>query len=271
MEIKEQLVRQVTPTGNGAHIFAPKEWLGEEVILIRKPKQNTKEKILSLLEPHLEDIMGAYLYGSRARGEEEFDSDIDLLVITTKKIKIKGKGFEIISLTESEIEKALNSEPLIMHSIFVEAKPIINSHLLSILKEKYKPKLKDFKEFLASTKRIIKINKTFLGLCEEKVYGNPESASYSLILRIRGIHIVNQLLANKIYSHRAFKTWIKTKLPGINLTNIYNAYRAIKYNSKIPKVVIKDLFSLLELLENETRDLEYQIHGKKRKKIAKKH
>jgi putative transposon-encoded protein len=43
---QEQLLRKVTEIGNGAHVFAPKEWIGEEVFIVRTPKKNLKEKIL---------------------------------------------------------------------------------------------------------------------------------------------------------------------------------------------------------------------------------
>lgn len=86
-------MRLVTSIGNGAHIFAPKEWLGEEVIIIRKAERKSlKQKILDVLNGHLENILGVYLYGSQARGEADKSSDIDLLVVTTRKTSIKKKA-----------------------------------------------------------------------------------------------------------------------------------------------------------------------------------
>lgn len=32
---KEAITKEVTKTGTGAHVFVPKEWLGEEVAIIR--------------------------------------------------------------------------------------------------------------------------------------------------------------------------------------------------------------------------------------------
>ena len=134
MEKEEQLVRVVKTFGNGAHIFAPKEWVGEQIILIKQPKKSLKEKIICLIEPYLEDITGAYLYGSYARAEQKEDSDIDLLIITNKKIKIEGKGFEINCIEEKNIEKAIKIEPLLIFSILSEAQAIINSKLLENIK-----------------------------------------------------------------------------------------------------------------------------------------
>lgn len=41
MEVKEQeqLIRKVSRIGNGAHIFAPKDWINEKVIIVRVEKK----------------------------------------------------------------------------------------------------------------------------------------------------------------------------------------------------------------------------------------
>ena len=122
MKNEEQIVRMVKLFGNGAHVFVPKDWTGEEIVLIKPRKKSLKERIISSLDPYLDSIIGVYLYGSYARSEEKKDSDIDLFVIIDKKIKIKAEGFEIICLEQKEIEKAIKLEPLLMYSIFSEAK-----------------------------------------------------------------------------------------------------------------------------------------------------
>jgi len=70
------------------------------------------EKIFEVMAPHLENIKGVYLYGPQARDETTKDSDIDLFIITSKKIKIKAEGFEIISIEEEKFDKALKLVPL---------------------------------------------------------------------------------------------------------------------------------------------------------------
>ena len=250
---QEQIVRRVALIGNGAHVFTPKVWAGEEVIIIRNQK-TPKEKILDVLNPYLENILGVYLYGSYARGENEIDSDIDLLIITDKKIKIKKIGFEIVAIEKDFIPKAIKIAPVLIYSAIIEAKPIINSKLLAELKEKYKPKLKDFEEYLTETKNIIEINQKIL---------DP----YSLILRLRGIFIINQILQNKSYSHKNFKLWI-SEHSSVDYKPIYQAYKDFKRKSKIRNVEINDLNKLLELLREETLKLEEKIY-EKRKKTAK--
>ena len=64
---------EVRKWGNSAGILVPREWLGEKVIVSRVPKKKIKEQILEIIEPYLEHILGVYLFGSRARGEERED------------------------------------------------------------------------------------------------------------------------------------------------------------------------------------------------------
>lgn len=251
--MQEQIVRQVSRVGNGAHIFTPKEWIGEEIVLVRTLKKPLIERIFSVITPFLMDIKGVYLYGSRAREEAEKDSDIDIFIITSEKIKIKAKDFEIIAIEESKIKDAIKLAPIMIYSIFSEAKPIINASLLENLKKQYKPLLKDFKEFLEETNRIIKIDREILELDkEEGLYTDSCTTSYSAILRLRGVFIINQILAGKRYTHKEFKSWILKKLPKVDYEVVYRAYKTIKSNKKEKtKTKISDLEEFLKLLEKE--------------------
>ena len=40
MKLQEQIIREVKKIGNGAHIFTPKEWIGEKVIIVRTKKNH---------------------------------------------------------------------------------------------------------------------------------------------------------------------------------------------------------------------------------------
>ena len=57
IEEKEQLIRIVTGVGNGAHIFAPKEWINEKVLIARLEKKSIKDQILEKLYPYLDKII----------------------------------------------------------------------------------------------------------------------------------------------------------------------------------------------------------------------
>jgi len=233
---QEQIIRKVTSIGNGAHIFAPKEWIEDKVVVIRIPKQPINEQILNTLNPYLEFIEGVFLYGSYSRNEENSESDIDVLVITNKKISIKRENYEIISLQKKDIEKAINISPILIYSALAEAKPIINSGLLDELKKRYRIKDKEIKKYLKETKKIIKINQKYPSL-------------YSLVLRLRGLYIVKQLLSGEKYSKKKFESSILKNLPEINTKKIMN------YKNDF-KLTEKEANSLINLLKEKVLELE---------------
>lgn len=248
---REQIIREVTPIGNGAHIFALKEWIGEEVIVIRNPEPSLKKKVLKVIEPYLESIIGVYVYGSYARSEQRKDSDIDLLVISNKNIKIKEKGFEITVLEMNKIRDAIKIAPVLIYSSIIEAKPIINSELLGELKKSYKPEARNFKEYLVETREIAEINEELL---------DP----YSIVLRLRGIYLIEKLLLRDNYSNENFKEWIlknaRDLKKKIDFDYVYGAYLKIKDGLK-PRIEEEDLRVLLLILKINIQKLEEKIHG----------
>ncbi len=251
MTENEKLIRRVTSIGNGAHVFTPRNWLGSEVILVRTTQKPLKERIMSLLDLYLENIEGVYLYGSHARGEAEEGSDIDLLIISNKKIKIKSQGCEIVCLQKNEISKAIKISPILIYSALAEAKPIINSALLHELKNKYKPKRSDFYEYINETKNISEINNELIIRNE-----NLAGVLYSLILRLKGVFIIKSLLAGKEYSNKKFKLWLTKSINSVNINKLIEGYNNIKRDVK-RKFVVKaeDLSQLINLLKSEINNL----------------
>ncbi len=250
-----QITKTVTPSGNGAHILLPKNWIGDQVTLTRKPRPDIKKEILSLLYPHLEQITGIYLYGSHARNEPTPNSDVDILIISNTKIKVPHKNYDIITISPDKIPQAIKLNPILMYSIFKEAKPIINSSLLKKLKTQKIIK-SHFKEFITSTKRIIKINKeTILLDSQTSKILESHSVIYSTFLRLKGIYIIKQLLKNKTYSNSKFQTWLEKNLPNTNYETVQEIYRNIRDNSKIKKqITIKETSKLNTFLESEIKN-----------------
>jgi len=211
---QEQITRIVSKIGNGAHIFVPKEWTNEEIILIRKPKKDLKERILTVLSPYLDIIKGVYLYGSQARKESNNQSDIDLLVITSEKLKIKIPPFEIICLREKDLEKAISISPILIYSILREAKPILNSELLNKMKTT-KVKTNLIKEYLKENERILNINSSIL---EKDTEYASEEVLYSLLLRLRGIILLKSIMRKENYSNKEFEDWMAEQIPELKST-----------------------------------------------------
>ena len=261
-EKQEQIVRTARVFGNGAHVFVPKDWVGEELILVRPKKKSLRERILSVLDQHLDSILGIYLYGSYARNEETPDSDIDLFVITDKKVKIKSEGFEIVCLEERDIEKALKIEPLFIYSILSESKTVINSKLLEGLRVQFLPKVSDFKGYLKETERMVKVSQDFIE-SEKGEYLTSEAVVYSLVLRLRGLFIIKYILKGKKYSNNLFKSWIKGSLSEIDLESIYEAYRYSKHERRVTqKIKVSEIKQLIEFLKSEIKKVKWQKERK---------
>lgn len=261
---EEKLVRRVSEIGNGAHIFAPKEWLNEEVILIRIQKKAPKEEILKLLHPHLDKIIAVFLYGSYARDEQDKSSDMDVFVISSEKFSVKSKGIEVIVVPEDKIELAKKLNPILFYSMLNEAKPVINSSYLKKLKSQ-KINFDYFKHFIQDTEKAIVSNKEIIDLDTRlKNEYASESLVYSLILRLRGIFIMNLQLSRKNYSKKNFSNWL-VKNSKADYDKIYKIYQAVRNEKKTEeKVPIKQAESILDFLAKENKKLERKLNGKKK-------
>lgn len=256
---EEKIIRKVSEIGNGAHIFAPKDWLDDEVMIIRIPRKNPKEEAIKLLYPHLDKIIAVFLFGSYARGEQEKESDLDIFVISSEKFAIKSKNMEVMVVPEQSLETAKKLNPILFYSMISEAKPIMNSLYLEKLKQQ-KIRFDYFKEFIKETKSSINSSEEIMKMDYKLKNKNAsESVIYSLILRLRGIFIVNLLINGENYSKKLFAGWI-TKGLDINYEKVYKIYCAVRDNKKVEeKVPIEQAKSILSLLVKETKKLEARI------------
>lgn len=253
---EEQIIREARLFGNGAHVFVPKGWAGNEIFLVRKA-ESLRERVLKVLGPYLDKIVGVYLYGSRARGEALQDSDIDLLIISNESFKIKEKGFDILVLRNEEIDKRIKNEPILFKGIINEAEPIINSMLLNKLKIKYKIKKADVNSYKIDTKKLIEKNRELLDLDEKADDYASNETIYSIILRLRGIFIIESMLKEESYSNRGFEKWALEN--GINKQDfdlLYEIYRDVKSNRKVRnKIKTESVRKILDLLILEVNKL----------------
>jgi len=83
-----QIIKNSIPWGNSAGVIIPKKWLGKQVkITLIDRTTEIKKEVFKIIDPYLEDIIGIYITGSYARGEQTKESDIDIIVISnnTKK------------------------------------------------------------------------------------------------------------------------------------------------------------------------------------------
>lgn len=255
-----QLTRPIIKVGNSAGVLLPKEWLNGEakVKLIEKPP-DIKADILKILTPFLDKILGVYIIGSYARGEEKKDSDVDVLVITediNSKI-LKGK-YEIILISKQQLEYQLKSNIIPILPMLREAKPIINSGLLLQYKNSKLTK-KNLRFHIQTTKSAMSIVKEVFKIGYEKISDN---IMYSLILRLREVYIIECLQNNKIPTTHELLKIIK-KLTGNE--EAYYAYKRAKDKpSRLKKISLESAEKIYEYIKHKISEQEkWAERGKK--------
>ncbi len=252
-----ELIKNVSGWGNSAGVLLPKEWKGKEVkIILIDRSSEIKKEVFDMLSDYLEDILGIYLTGSYARGEQEVGSDTDIIAISnkTKKEIVSGK-YHVSIATLNGIKNTIKAHPELILPRLNEAKTILNESLLEELK-KNKLGKKSFKNFVEDTKRVIRINKGFLELDKEKSeYVISKRTVYSAVLRLRGFLLIKSLLEKKKYSKKLFEKLLLETLNEDEFERVYSVYKSIRDDEKTKeKVRIETVEKLLEFLKKQ---LEY--------------
>src|SRR3989338_1020973 len=82
----ENQIKKAIKSGNSSAVILPRSWLNKEVRieLLKKTPETILYDVINIIKRHIElkEVIGIYLTGSYARGEEDDHSDIDILVIT---------------------------------------------------------------------------------------------------------------------------------------------------------------------------------------------
>ena len=255
-------MKDVADRGNSGGVYLPKSWVGQKVLI---QPINVKEYILNALSPHMEELSGIYLYGSYARGEEDEESDIDLLVISEKKIKEKSLGLvNIESASQEDIKRWIRTNPVQYYAIIQEAVPIINAPMLKELKN-IKPDLKSLKDYYEDTDRALKICKELL----DNPCGDNAGVIYSLVLRLRGLYLAKCILKGEKYASKDFEEYVRGKgIAPLLFEKIYTFYRAKREERPTPKnrIPVKHLRKLYDIVSETLEELR---NDKKHKKLKK--
>lgn len=219
------VIKPIVRVGNSAGVVLPLEWYGGQarIELLKKPV-NVKGDILNILNDYLDSILGIYLVGSYARGEQRDNSDVDVLVITSdiNKRIVKGK-YEILLISFDELKKAMKIIIPIV-PMLREAFPIINKKLLYELNQ-IKIKKQDLKWHRETTKSSLKMIRGILDIEEGKIDGK---IIYPLILRLREAYIIDCLLKNKRYTTKSFLEMLKRN----KIYELYEGYEQEKRGKK---------------------------------------
>jgi predicted nucleotidyltransferase len=254
----ETITKQTREVGTSAGVLLPRSWLNKQVVvtLFEPSKEKILQDIISCLFTHdlNEEVKGIYLYGSYARGDFDFNSDIDILIITQNTNKlINYNNYEILLVSESSFSKNLSNN-LNYLSFLKEMKVILNKELI----EKYKAKEYNFniKKSLSEIAEVFKINQDSINLCKDNNLNLPDGIVYSVVLRLRELYLMKCLLSKKSYSKKDFLELIGDKA--------YTAYLRIKRNEKeLNNLSPNELINIMKLSKKWLKELKEQKKGLK--------
>ncbi|MBI2631662.1 nucleotidyltransferase domain-containing protein, partial [Candidatus Pacearchaeota archaeon] len=232
MEIQ---IKKAIKAGNSSAVLLPRSWLNQEVRveLVKKTPETILNDALNIVKKYisLNKIIGVYLVGSYARGEEDSDSDIDILIITDDidKELIKEGIYNIIVISSELLKQKLRYDLFPIGSMIKEARSLLNNNFLSSIKVKITNE--NIKWYLETTKDKIEIIKKIISYLKKKnkKYVNDRLV-YTLILRIRTLYIIKKLIDDDIYSKKDFLSVIK-RITG--KADVYNRYIIVKNNLKM--------------------------------------
>jgi len=231
MEIQ---IKKAIKAGNSSAVILPRAWLNKQVRveLIKKTDDIILTEVIEILKKYipLNSTIGIYLAGSYARGEEEKESDIDVLIITDNidKEMIQEGAYNLLIVSYQLLIQKLNQDLLPIGQMLKEAKPLLNSDYIRDLEIKVTNK--NIGWYLESTVEKLKILQRYMEdvLTKKKKYLEDRIA-YTLVLRIRTLEIIRRLIQNKRYSKKEFLRLIKRISNG---TNAYERYLAVKNDLK---------------------------------------
>lgn len=253
--MENEIIKNTIPLGNSAGVLLPKNWLNSRVKIILEPL-NVERDVLDILieEDLLKNILGVYLVGSYARKEETIESDVDILVITDKINKRIEKGkYEIVLISKDELERQLIENILPILPMIKEAKTIINEDLR---REHFNQPLtkKNIKWHIDTTKSAMKVVREFIKLAEETEEKVGDAASYSLILRLRTLYIIDCLRKGKLWSKKEFLDLVK-KISGSLIA--YERYLSSKNkNTTEYKLPVEEAKKLMDYINKNIKKLE---------------
>jgi len=246
----ETIVKHTREVGTSAGVLLPRSWLNKQVVvtLFEPSKEKIAQDILACLFKHdlNEEVKGIYLYGSYSRGDFDFNSDMDVLVITKQTDKIINyDNYEILLVSESSFSKNLPTN-LNYLSILREIKVIFNKELI----EKYQLKKYKFNDKKALTEigSVFKMNKDSIELSEENNLNVLDGVIYSVILRLREMYLIKCLNSRKSYHKNDFLELVGDK--------VYSAYLRVKRNEKeLNNISPNELKGVLDLSEKWLSEL----------------
>jgi predicted nucleotidyltransferase len=254
-----EMIKHAIKLGNSAGVILPKGWENRKV-KVELVEDSITDGVLDILKEEglLADVVGIYIAGSYARGEETPESDIDILIITNENNKVIRKArYEILLVSKERLERNMGKS-LYLNSMIREAKAILNEGLIdSYKKGKIHMQLDNLLKEIIS---ILKINLDNVEIASEMNDNVMDGVVYSTVLRLREIILIECILKDKPYSRKELLKVIEKK----GSLDLYEAYLRIKNDSKPrdnldPSEVRRVLIYSLDLAEDLRKK-----YGKKR-------
>jgi hypothetical protein len=244
MEIQ---IKKAIKSGNSSAVVLPRAWLNKEVRveLVKKTPEIILMDTLEILNKYipLKSVISVCLAGSYARGEEDENSDIDVLVITEdidKELIVEGI-YNILIVSYQLLFQKLNENLFPVGQMIKEGKPLLNEDYLNSININVTKK--NVKWYLDTTLEKINIIRGYINHAkkiEEKTKKKQyleDKIAYTLILRIRTLEIIKRLIENKDYSKKEFINLIKKISKG---NNSYERYLASKNKQEDEKKLSLD-------------------------------
>jgi len=256
----ESLIKECKPSGNSASIYVPKEW---ENHLARVSLLSPRDVILEVLKPHLQYVKGAYIYGSHVRGEAREGSDIDTLVIVSKRIEIKSKKpLELIVATEEELKAELDRHPITLKPILNEAQALINGELL----EKLRAVEVDSQKYLDFLSETMQRTKEYAPMIENEQ--KLRAVVYSLMLRLKAVYHLQLMNEGVKYMHKGFQKYaLDHGLDKDAYSGLYLVYRMVRDKKPVSeaRITLDDIKRLNEIVSAEAERMKVMLNAEKKK------
>ncbi|MDP3026817.1 MAG: nucleotidyltransferase domain-containing protein [Nanoarchaeota archaeon] len=257
-----ELIKNTIKVGNSAGVLLPKEFLNTQVKIVLQPLNIEKDILEILLQKKvLPRVLGVYLIGSYARKEQTIDSDIDVLVITDNlDDKISMGKYDLMLVSKKLVDEKMKENIFPLLPMMIEAKPIINQDLIKDYIGSQLTK-RNLKWHIDTTKSAMRVVREYIKLAEETEEKVSDAASYSLILRLRTMYIINCLRKGKLWKKEEFLDLIK-KISGSLIA--YERYLNAKNNNvKKFKLPIEEAKKLMEYVNEKNEEVEKWLKEKK--------
>jgi len=256
----DSILRRTIKSGNASAVVLPKTWLAKTVRieLIEKDNYMILQEVLEIIKSSVElsEIFGVYLVGSYARKDRENSSDIDILVLSEKTDReiIKERGYEILIVSKGLLDYKLKKNLLPIGTMLREAIPLLNGKLIRDLKVKVTKE--NVKWYIETTRERLKVIRESVDRIEKNKPNGKlnDLVSYSLVLRLRTLYMINCLIKNKAYKKEDFVRLIKN-ISGSLIS--YERYTHLKNDGEnkreLPLIEGKKLYDYLKNYLEETK------------------